>query len=236
MYKELLEYDDFISICTSKNLLMQYNFRQETENSDKYYELLAFDHDIRYECHINSIDTSTGLIDFENNYKSSCNTKISQRLRFEYSSQRQDVRIRQVDGDLKRTFIYFTTTSTGSFDDGDEPGYSMSCPDSTHTYVDFMPGYDYALTGGYLRILTTPTEPIKVSFIIAPDIPYAWGGSWPIIKNKKLIVAGDSYTERVDSKFFSYHEDLPIDQKTRLEIIHAAGESVEIEFCLDVFI
>ena len=81
MYKELMEYDDFINICEIKDLLIQSNFRQETENSDKYYELVAIDGNIRYECHLNSIDTSTGLADFESNYLSSSNNKISQRMR-----------------------------------------------------------------------------------------------------------------------------------------------------------
>ena len=236
MYKELLGYDDFIDICTTKNLLIQYNFRQETENSDKYYELVAVDENIRYECHLNSIDTSTGLTDFENTYKNGSNAKISQRFRFESSSQRQDVRIRQVDGDLRRTFIYATLSSTGSIDNGGESAYTMSCPDATHTYIDFCPSYSYALTGGSIKLLSEPVGEIKAKFIIAPDIPEEYGGSWPIVQNKKLTSLGDSYVERVDSKYFNYDDEMPVASKTRLHIDHVAGENAQIEFCLDVFI
>ena len=236
MYKELLEYDTFIDICTTKDLLMQYNFRQETENSDKYYELVAIDGNMRYECHLNSIDTSTGLAHFETNYLTSSNATITQRFRFETSSNRQDVRIRQVHGDLRRTFIYAILSSTGSIDNGGESAYTMSCPDATHTYIDFLPSYSYALTGGSIKLLSEPIGIIKTKFIIAPDIPEEYGGSWPIVQNKKLISIGDSYTERVDSKYFSYNAEMPIVNKTRLHIDHVAGENAEIEFCLDVFI
>lgn len=236
MYKELMEYDDFINICEIKDLLIQSNFRQETENSDKYYELVAIDGNIRYECHLNSIDTSTGLADFESNYLSSSNNKISQRMRFETSSERQDVRIRQVHGDLRRTFVYATMSSTGSLDAMDEAEYSISCPESTHTFVDFHPSYNYALTGGSIKLLSTPTAPIKVSFIIAPDIPAEYGGNWPIVQNKKLIEKGDTFTEKVDSKFFKYRPEAPTSNKTRVHIDHVEGENAEIEFCLEVFI
>ena len=236
MYKELMSYDDFKCVCTSKDLGIQYTFRQETENSDKYYELFAFDSAFRYECHLNSIDTSTGLADFEANYKSGCNDKLSQRFKFESSSNRQDVRICQVVGDLRRTFLYATLTSTGSFDQGNATDYIMTCPDSTHTYIDFFPAYSYSLTGGALTLLSNPVAPIKAAFIIAPNIPSEYGGNWPIVENKKLVSMGDTFIEKVDSKYFTYRDGMPETSRTRLHIDHVAGENVEIEFCLEMFI
>lgn len=236
MYKELMDYDDFINICSSKNLLMQYTFRQETENSDKYYELFAIDTSFRYECHLNSIDTSTGLADFEANYKNSGNDKLSQRFRFETSSNRQDVRVCQVVGDLRRTFIYATLTSTGSFDQGNATDYIMTCPDSTHTYIDFFPAYSYSLMGGIITLLSNPIAPIKASFVIAPNIPAEYGGNWPIVENKKLINAGDTFIEKVDSKYFSYNAEVAEASRTRLHIDHVAGENAQIEFCLEMFL
>ena len=84
MYKEIKEYDEYIAICISKHLYMQYNFRQETENSDKYYELFAYDENIRYECHLDETDEATEIADFETKYKAQSN-KYLERQRLEDS-------------------------------------------------------------------------------------------------------------------------------------------------------
>ena len=112
----------------------------------------------------------------------------------------------------------------------------MSCPDSTHTYIDFFPEYGYTLTGGTIKLLSDPLDVIKVAFVIAPNIPAEYGGNWPIVQNKKLVSSGDAFTEKVDSKYFSYHAEIAEASRTRLHIDHAEGETAQIEFCLEMFI
>ena len=230
-----LDYTNFVNIViSSKDLPYQYTL--SLTGDIKKYKLFAVDESLYYECTINSRDEASEVSNFESNYLTGANRRLSQIFRFESDTGRQDVRIRQVNGDLRRTFIYFIPTSTGSLDAGEEDYYYISCPDSTHTCIDFLPEYDYSLTGGMVELLSEPLGLIKVSFIMAPNIPAEYGGNWPIVKNKKLLVAGKPYTERVDSKFFKYIPGMPEASRTRLLVEHVAGEYAEIEFCLDVFI
>jgi len=219
-------------------LLKNYDHKYylDTVGQDKYYTLLMADGSFSFECYINSIDHSTEIADFEANFLSKSNVKINEHFRFESSSNRQDVRIRQVNGDLKRTFIYATIGDENSLDNGGESDYTITCPDSTHTYIDFLPEHNYSLTGGSIKLLSTPSDVVKVSFLIAPNIPEEYGGNWAIVQNKKLLSLGDTFTEKVDSKFFSYNSEMPEASRTRLEIIHASSETANIEFCLEMFI
>lgn len=63
-----MTYDEFINICEEQNLSIQYEYKADEE--DKYYLLFAFNNYNKvYECQIDSIHTSTGVADFEANYK-----------------------------------------------------------------------------------------------------------------------------------------------------------------------
>ncbi len=74
-----MTYSDFIAICTAKELKIQYKLRQETESSDKYYELTARENGDIYLCRINSTDNASEVSDFETNYKDTSNKPLMLR-------------------------------------------------------------------------------------------------------------------------------------------------------------
>lgn len=68
-------YSDFIDIAIAKELNIQYDLT--LNGNDKFYMLFAVDSAIDYVCHINSIDNSASVVDFESNHKDNSNQPIS---------------------------------------------------------------------------------------------------------------------------------------------------------------
>ena len=236
MYKELTDYDKFISICTEKGLLIQSNFRQETPGSDKYYELVAIDGNIRYECHLNSIDTSTGLADFEANYLSTANRPLDIR---ETETGIIKTKPRPVEGTLTLAFIYFTTGEEASLDYGEEiedEGFAIDTSTGI-TMVTFTPTFSYYIDGGGVTVVGSSTgmSTIEASFIMAPNIPAEYGGSWKFIKHKRLWKVGQSFTLDVPPKYVKYYEANPYANELRLEIIHEEDAKIALELSLRTY-
>jgi len=165
------------------------------------------------------------------------NTSLTTRLTYpiESSTSWVKVRPRKVAGDIYINFIYFTTTSTGSFDCGNDTHFSMGVNQAkTQTWVDFNPDYSYEAGGGSVMVLaSTSTGECKVKFIGAPDYPPQYGGSVEFIRNKKLSVGRPSYSLlEIDPKLFRYSPRTPGTNKLRLQVDHAANECIDIEYYL----
>jgi len=246
MYKELMEYDEFIAICTTKSILnkVQYNFRQETENSDKYYEIFVTDGNLRYECHLNSIDTSTGLIDFETNYKDTSNQTIAP---IEPETGIPKTKPRPVEGTLAMTFIYFTTGDTDSLDYGEDTGENVTITTSTGTThlgtstgvteITITPSFSYYLDGGGIQLISSSAGefPIEVYVIMAPNIPPAYGGNWTFVKHKRLWYQNQHYEIEAPPKYVKYYSENPYANQVRLRVLHDKDINAELEFYVRTF-
>lgn len=165
------------------------------------------------------------------------NTSLTAKLSYPIESGTSwlKVRPRRIAGDLYINFVYFTTTSTGSFDAGDDPHFSMSVSeDQTKTYIDFNPDYTYeAGGGGIIMLSSTSTGECKVTFIGAPDYPPEYGGSIEFIRNKKLSMERKEYIlNDIDPKSMRYSAGTPGTNKLRLQVEHAADEKISFEYYL----
>ena len=118
-------------------------------------------------------------------------------------------RARKQFGDLKGKFIYFTTGDDQSLDSGGDSDYSITVT-STGTYIDYYPNFNYEISGGSVVVHESSgymiDKELKISFILAPDIPVEYGGSWPFISNKKLNQFCLSYERNVDPKYLRYRD------------------------------
>jgi len=165
------------------------------------------------------------------------NSEISTRLSYPVESITKWVKVRPriIAGDVYINFVYFTTTSTGSLDAGNDSDYSiLVSEDQTMTYVDYCPEHSYEIGGGTIEILeSTSTGHCTLSFIGAPDYSVEHGGSVEFIRNKKLSVTRTSYSLLgIDPKLMRYHAEYPGVNKVRLKIVHAPGEKISMELLL----
>jgi len=228
-----MKYDDFISICTSKLLLIQYELNQV--GIDKDYSLYAYDENIKYKCNINNVHNVTDVADFEDNYKDISNKPVK---KVDDYSRIPIFRPLQVDANIALNYLYFTTGNTNSFDTGGNTLWTMSTPNTTTTKLRFAPNFVYYLEGGYLKMESEPTAPMKVDVILAPDVSQENGGSWPFIKNKKLCGTTCSLdvSVNVSPKHIEYYPELPGLSFIDIIITHAENESVDFEALLLVYI
>jgi len=247
----MITYTEFISICISKKLKIQY--RELVDAIRKTYSLFAYD---GYKCYKCIIDEVADVSEFETIYKATSNqpidprdestgaglvtlnnTSISTRLNYPVESLTSWVKVRprKIAGDLYVNFVYFTTTSTGSFDAGNDSHFSMSLSsDHTKTYIDFCPDYTYEAGGGGAIILSSiSTGECKVAFIGAPDYPPEYGGSVEFVRNKKLsLVRNECILNDIDPKLMRYSASTPGSNKLRLQVEHAANAKISFEYYL----
>ena len=232
-----MEYLDFKSIISVKNLAIQFE-KQIINNEIGYvYYLYSYDGPIKYECAVSSSDDIT---DFENNYKENSNKAIDVR---DVGTGLLKVRPRDVEGILALVFVYFKTGDITSLDSSNNPDFSISIHTSTglsktSTYIDYNPKFGYYITGGIFK----PIEQIPVSnfiiinFIFSPDLPPIYGGNWYFINNKRVYTNNDTLDITVPSKYVKYYPEFPSANKLRLQVVHDTILSIECEFTLKLFI
>lgn len=224
-----LSYNDFLSICTSKNLLMQY---QQFDGSDKVYNLFAYDGQTKFECSINDADHLTEVTDFETNYKSNANKPIDQR---ESETGLVKTKPRPVEGTLQTYIVYFTTSDINSLDAGNHQNYWSISYDSNNgiTKIKVSPTYSYYIDGGYLKILQTPpTIKPKASMYLAPNTPY----QWEFVGNKKFNYEYDFFLLEVPPKYVKYYEAVPSLNVAELQITHNPGDQINFEYYIKIYV
>lgn len=242
-----LTYSDFIDLCiTEKGLLLQHHLSQETENSDKYYKIFSYDENSYYECLIDTT-TSTGQInvtDYETNYVGNSNKPLQPR---ESETGLVKTKPRPVEGTLKLGFIYFTTGDLDSLDFGDNEGENWEIFTSTGTtqlgastgitWLIASPAYGYYIDGGGLQLLSTSTGSFlpHVNFILAPNIPSAYGGSWKFVKNKKMLWYQEKFELEVPPKYVKYYPANPYANQVKLEVLHDKDARINFELWIKIY-
>jgi len=224
-------YTDFINLVGFKNGLNRLQFKELTN----LYKIWFVDGTVESFCLLYKDFDSASINDFKTKYQSYSNQKIDP---IETATGWMKIRSRKVSGDLKGKYVYFTTGDDQSLDADGDTHYSIAVT-TGKTIIDFMPNYNYEIAGGYVRINATAMEMednwVKAKFIMAPDIPVEYGGSWPFISNKKFNKYCLEYSREVDPKLMKYDAVNPIN-KIRLELTYDTNPEVEVEIYLDIYI
>lgn len=109
--------------------------------------------------------------------------------------------------------------------------------DCVKTIVDVEPPYDIYVAGGKLRMITAPTEDIRLSVIGVPDIPVGSGGSKPFIQNINLkyvpVTEGVNADGRA-AKWLQYNATYHTN-KIRFILNHPAGFAHPIAIFIEIY-
>lgn len=101
------------------------------------------------------------------------------------------------------------------------------------TVLEMTPTYDYYLIGGIAKVAVKPTTDVRLSLIVAPDVPYASGGSRVNIQNinfKYISIEDSVQADGRASKFVPYATSGVPTNKLKFIINHNAG--VQTTFAL----
>lgn len=101
------------------------------------------------------------------------------------------------------------------------------------TVLEIIPPYDYYLIGGVAKVAVKPLTDVRLSLIVAPDVPYAYGGSRVNIQNINFKYIGPDDSIQADgraSKFVPYAASGTPTNKLKFIINHNAG--VQTTFAL----
>jgi len=237
-----MNYIEFIALATTRGYLKQIQWVYDTATGVPRYYLRFWDGPECYACFITD---DPSILDFETKYKGNANGKIL-AIPIESTTGWMKTRSRSTAGDLKLTYIYFTTGDENSLDCGDATEYSITVSDAftdlkgnirKMTHIDFMPSYSYELGGGGLCIRGDLTgKNLKLSFIAAPDIPSEYGGSVKFIDNKQFNDSVKRYDLVADAKFFRYVHATPVANKVRVCCTHGVNDHIECELYLTLSI
>lgn len=162
----------------------------------------------------------------------------------------------QIGRKLHDRYVTFTTADDQNFDNTDENQVSYGDVtywlrdangdlttvngEAVQTIMDFMPTWDYEVSGGYLfipAVLPTPVSAWELHIIGAPDIPAEYGGSLPFVANPRISFrAGDYFF--LDSSLNPANvsgEVSPYARKIRWIISHPLGAQAEFQLNMKVF-
>jgi hypothetical protein len=227
-----MDYNNFIQICTSRYLRIQYSTYYSGQNNETLcYYLFAYEGNHMYECDIQDPDS---ISDFETKYKATSNQPI---VPVESETGIPKVKPRPVEGTMAVVSIYCNLGQSETLDPAGNPHYRVIFTSTGITEIRFKPNYGYYITGGYLKLrgeLTTPF--IKCQFIFAPDFPSAYGGNWCFINNLKLDNITKEFKADVPPKYVKYYSSAPIASELCLRITHDPNEHAEIEMRMDIYI
>lgn len=105
------------------------------------------------------------------------------------------------------------------------------------TVIEFEPTHDYEVIGGFISMVGTTTQDIRVYCIAVPDIPAAAGGSKVMINQLNMKYIGESDRLIIDGRTpkrmnydATYHTN-----KLRKEFHHPAGAKCEFTIVFEIF-
>lgn len=237
-----MTYSEFIAKATSRDYLTKIQWVYDEDTGIPRYFLKLWDGP---ECYETCVEDTPSINDFETKYKDDANGKVF-LIPIESTTGWMKTRSRRLAGDLKLTYIYFTTGDANSFDCGEATEYSITVSDTftdqkgelrKMTCIDFTPPYTYELGGGGFCILSgLAGKQLKLSFIAAPDIPVEYGGSIKFIDNKQFNDSIKRYDLEVDPKVFKYNPSIPVANRVRVCCTHGVYDHIDCELYLTLAI
>jgi len=228
----------------NKNTFMNY-----FETPSYYYVWLEFRGQKFYVPELDKTDPrSTEQADFEDNYKSLCNTPEAIKTRISNC---------KIGRKLHDRYITFTTSSQDSYDNTDykeddygDVTYIMKDVDGNtttdeslckETWIDWEPSFDYETTGGAIFIPDSLSgnddNAWEIHVVCAPDVPEANGGCIQFIANPRIKWVKGSWL-RVDASLNpaevlcdpTYHS-----HKIRFIVKHPVSASTEFQINLRLY-
>lgn len=239
---ELPTWAAFKSTCiTTKGLPCQYS-----ESTDRY-ELFGPDGNQFLWCYtlIKTEEANTDQTDFESHYKSAFNGKLMQidsdgatMSRVKVAPSGWNFNLRGIEfqtsmlNSLVNRDVYNADLSDVTLKLYDSDGTLITDQDTAtsscvKTQVDIEPPYDIYVAGGYIRLLSAPSEDSRLSVIGVPDVPAKYGGSKGFVQNinlKYIPVAEGVNADGRAAKWLQYSATYHTN-KLRFVIYHPAGNS-----------
>jgi hypothetical protein len=218
------------------------------------YELMAFDGAFLVTCNLPK-DGGTDVTDFETNFKAKGNFRLDQRdsdgaplARVKQAPTGWTYQLRGFD------FITSTLSSLNNLDhtNVDKGDATLKLYDASgvlitdqatadtscvRTVIDLEPPYDYYLMGGIAKLGSTPPNPLRISVIAVPDVPFIYGGSRVMISSVNFNFVGT--TDKIDadgraSKQLAYSATNHTN-KLRIILFHGAGDKTPVGVFLEHF-
>lgn len=104
------------------------------------------------------------------------------------------------------------------------------------TQVEWEPTHDYEVIGGMLKMITVPTENVRVWVTGVPDVPEVYGGSKPFVVSVNLKFIGIEEGVKVDGrapKYLTYSVNHT--NKLQLFFRHPAGFKHDLHMIFEIF-
>ena len=231
-----MTYESFISLIEDRNLSGQYTYYLSGVNRDvPSYYLFAYDGPHIFEV---DIQDTPSVNDFEGKYKNNWNKPIAP---IESGTGFIMIKPKPVDGTLYLNNIYFMLGDANSIDCPDGL-WSMTVEDGENdmkiTKVYGNPNFGYYIDGGGIRILgdSAPHIPIKLDFVMAPNIPSEYGGNVKFVANKKLKITNEWFNVFVPPKYVKYYPENPYANQVLLKCTHHLYDSdIELELFVNFY-
>lgn len=246
----------FKQIIITKEIAIQY------VEGVQFYTLLAFDGPMQLFCRIEK-ENNEDQIDFEANYKSGANKKLSipkdsdgsplQRIKITTSgwhyqlhglefetSKLNSLYSKKVDntnysfGNLK---FYESIDGIETEITGDNLNQSYLDSSCIKTIMDWEPTYDLEIIGGMLKMNTSPNEDLRMWVVGVPDVPEAYGGSKSFAVNVNLKYVGIEEGVKVDGrapKYLTYNATYHTN-RIRMIFRHSAGFKHNLMMVFEIF-
>ena len=152
----------------------------------------------------------------------------------EYEDNYQSIEKRRF---LQGMYVYWRT-GVNVIDSDSLSIWSIDVSTSGITLIEFAPAFDYEIEGGRLTFLdeiSSLSDVMKVSMILAPDIPASSGGSIKLIRNKRIVLDYESIELVVNRKFIRYNSSVPAASVLQIRIDHDATDNVDFEFFARIY-
>lgn len=221
------------------------------------YWLKAFDDSFSLECYLDkSVPDTTNIDDFEANYKTNGNKRLSAPSDSD-GSPLSRAKITTSGWSYQMHNLEFKTSQLDSLyskkQDGTDFGFiTIKCYDSNgnqlssqedcdtsavETIVDWEPNHDYEIVGGNFKQTAIPTENIRLWVVGVPDVPANYGGSKLFVTGVNLKYLGLEEGVKADGrapKYLTYNATYHTN-KLRFILKHDAGFKHDIQATLEIF-
>jgi hypothetical protein len=174
-----ISWSDFKEAISNNGLSLKF-----IETSFRYY-LLGFDKHFQVSCILDK-DGSDDLVDFESNYKSNCNKKLTTEVITQYEKDDKDLKLARMSGNIENNIVRMElkVPDAGRYIAG---GYCIIDSYDDHDYVEvYVEDKDRMIAWALaLHMNPSATEPIPDAYIQGMgEIPgYGAFPIYPIVKS-----------------------------------------------------
>lgn len=216
------------------------------------YYIRAVKGSFNVECYLNK-DGGADQIDFETNFKTDGNVKISDVD----GTTMVRTKVTTLGWTYQAHFFEFCTGKLASIFEsnylGNNMGYatiklfdasgsqitdqSIADANCTMTQIDFEPTYDIDMVGGQVRIYESLTDDVRLWVVAVPDVPATYGGCKQMVTGANLRYYANSQPITADGRAAKHlvYSSTQHTNKLRFIIRHPVGVKADISVMLEYF-